>query len=161
MIEMIITVGIIAVLTGSIAVVFPQWLRQYVSLRQIAEATNMVDVMASGIKEELQFSKNRTWDEEGLHYVRDIRMGDFPLNEDECTINYDEAANTLTVVGRPEIFGTVFDADFYGEMTATVVVENETRTRDNKNFLAVDIEIRNAEGQLMSSEKIAVNLYNQ
>ena len=159
LLEMVIAVAIVSLLVGSVVVVFPQWLTQYVTLRQTAEATEKMDVIASGIQDELLFCKERTWDEKGLHYVRDSRIGNIPLNDAECTIAYEDG--TLTILGKPLIFGAVFDSDFYDDMTAKLVLKEQTRSRDGAPVLGVQIEIYSSQGQLLGSETISVLYYNR
>ncbi len=159
LLEMVIAVAVISLLIGSIVVVFPQWLTQYVTLRQTAEAMEIMDVIASGIQDELLFSKERTWDGQGLHYVRDTRIGHIPLNDMECAVSYE--GGSLTVEGKPQIFGVVFDSDFYGDMTAKLILGEQTRSRDGAKVLVTQIEIYSSQGQLLGSETASVLYYNQ
>lgn len=159
LLEMVIAVAIVSLLVGSVVVVFPQWLTQYVMLRQTAEATEIMDVIASGIQDELLFSKERTWDEQGLHYVRDSRIGTLPLNDTECAITYEDGS--LTILGKPQIFGAVFDSGFYGDMTAKLVMKEQTRSRDGAPVLVAQIEVYSSQGQLLASEAVSVLYYNR
>ena len=121
----------------------------------------MMDVVASGMKEELQYSKNRTFDENGFHYVRGTRIGDFPIQSTagDYTVTYTVGEQSVTVSGQPKIFGTVFDTAFYGDMTTVITLREESRTSDGRSFLTADIEIRNNEDKVMSSETIAIHLF--
>lgn len=169
LLEVVITVAIISILFGGIATVFPQWLNQYIMLRQTARATEIMDVVATAVRDELIYSTDREWTEEGLKYIRDTRMSTIPVNTTDCTVTYlpGEADNNgvITIVGRPQIFGTIFDENFYKDMTVRLVLEEKTRVRGTdgsmgKKFLQAQIEVFSAEGQRLASVTETVSYYN-
>ncbi len=169
LLEIVITVAIISILFGGVVTVFPQWMNQYLMLRQTAKATEVMDVVATAVRDEMVYSTDREWTEEGLKYVRDVRMGTIPVDTADCSVSYapDETGGSgvITIEGRPQIFGTIFDDDFYTDMTIKLVLEEKERARGadgsmGKKFLQAQIEVFSAEGQRLASVTEAVAYYN-
>lgn len=156
LIEMVIAVAIVSMLFGSIVVIFPQWLSQYVMLRDTAEATEVMDVVAAGIKDELQFSKDRLWNDEGIYYVRGNRSVQIPLNPSDCNITYDN--QVMTIEGRPEIFGSIFDESFYSGNIIKLTLQNNG---EESKYMNANIEIYSEQGELLASEIKTVVFYNR
>lgn len=158
LLEMICTVGIISILLAGVAAIFPQWLDQYMLLKQTAAATEIMDAVASGIQEELSFSKDRKWGPEGLTYATGDKIATLPLKDSACTVTY--ADSRLVISGQPRIYGTIFDAEFYQDMTVTLTLQEQKRERDGAVVLLVRIEVYSSTGKLLCSETKPTIYYN-
>ncbi len=158
LLEMVLTVGIISILIGGVAAVLPQWLSQYIMLKQTAAATEVMDVVASGIEEEMSFSRNRIWGNQGISYVTGDRVCALPLKESPAEVTY--ADGRLVISGRPKIYGAVFDAAFYKDMTVKLTIWETKRARDGTVVLMTQIEVFSAKGQLLCSETKPTVYYN-
>lgn len=158
LLEMIITIGIISILMGGIAFIFPQWLRQYTMLKETAAATEIMDVVASGISEELSMSQERNWTTAGISYVNGDRISSLPLETEDCTISYQDGV--LKISGQPKIYGAIFDTTFYKDMSVTLTMYEQARSRDGAKVLLATIEVYSAKDVLLSSETRTIFYYN-
>lgn len=158
LLEMVLTIGIISILLAGVAVIFPQWVDQYILLKQTAAATEIMDAVASGIQQELAFSQDREWSDQGLTYVTADKVSILPLKGSQCTITY--AENQLVISGQPRIYGTVFDQSFYKDMTVTLTMQEEKRSRDGAMILMTQIQVYSASGKLLCSETKPTMYYN-
>ena len=158
LLEMVLTVGIISILIGGVVTVVPQWLSQYIMLKQTAAATEVMDVVASGIEEEMSFSRNRIWGTQGVSYVTGERVCMLPLKDSPVEMTY--ADGRLVIRGKPKIYGAVFDTAFYKDMTVQLTMWETKRTRDGISILMTQIEVFSAKGQLLCSETKPTVYYN-
>lgn len=158
LLEMVITVAIIGILISGVAIIFPRWLNQYTLLKQTAEAMEVMDVVASGIQDELSMSRERTWSAEGLGYVNGDRIGRLPLEKEKCTVIY--TGGPLVISGQPKIYGAIFDTEFYKDMTVRLTLQEQKRSRDGIVFLEAVIEVYSTEGVLLCSETKNTFYYN-
>lgn len=158
LLEMVITVAIIGILIGSVAVIFPQWLEQYSLLKQTAAATEVMDVVASGIQDELSLSKERNWESDGLTYERGDRISTLPIDNEDCSVSY--GGGNLVISGQPKIYGAVFDTAFYKDMTVNITLQEEKRSRDDLPVLVTTIEVYSAQGTLLAGETKTTFYYN-
>lgn len=158
LLEMVLTVGIISIFIGGVAAVLPQWLSQYIMLKQTAAATEIMDVVSSGIEEEMSFSRNRIWGAQGVSYVTGDRVCTLPLKDSPVEMTY--ADGRLVISGKPKIYGAVFDTAFYKDMTVKLTMWEAKRTRDQATILMMQIEVFSAKGQLLCSETKPTVYYN-
>ena len=158
LLEMVITFGIIGILIGGVAIIFPQWLNQYTYLKQTAAATEVMDVVASGIQDEMSLSRERTWSAEGLTYVNGERISKLPLDNTACTSSYSDGK--LIISGQPKIYGAIFDTAFYKDMSVTLTMQEEKRSRDDALVLVTTIEVYSPQGALLASETKTTFYYN-
>lgn len=158
LLEMVVTVGILGILMSAIAIIFPNWLRQYTMLKETAAATEIMDVVASGIQDELSVSQEREWSEDGLYYINGDRIGNLPLEDSPCSIAYTD--KKLVIEGQPGIYGAVFDTGFYKDMSVKITLEEEKRSRDDAIFLLSTIEVYSSDGTMLGSETKSTYYYN-
>lgn len=158
LLEMVVTVALLSIVIAGVVVIFPNWMNQYDMLKETAAATEIMDVVASGIQEELSLSQERQWDENGLSYVNGDRLGQLPLEDSQSTTSYTNG--TLVISGQPKIYGAVFDTEFYKDMTVTLTLQEKERKRDNSVFLLAIIEVHAADGELLCSERKTIFYYN-
>lgn len=158
LLEMVVTFGIIGILLGGVAIIFPQWLNQYTYLKQTAAATEVMDVVASGIWDEMSLSRERAWSGDGISYLNGERISKLPLDHTGCTCSL--ADDTLVISGQPKIYGAVFDTGFYKDMSVTITMQEEKRSRDDKPVLVMNIEVYSSQGALLASETKTVFYYN-
>lgn len=157
--ELIITVAILSVLMTGVVTTFPQWLRQYTMLKETSRATEIMDILASGINQEMKFSTSRTWGSEGISYVNAEKLStSLPIATDGCTITYE--SDKLIIDGRPKIYGSVFDTGIYDEMTVRLILSETERTRDNARVLQTLIEVYSDSGALLATETKSTMYYN-
>ncbi|MCR4651112.1 MAG: type II secretion system GspH family protein [Lachnospiraceae bacterium] len=156
LIEMIITLGLVGILLSAVAVLFPQWLDQYLYIRQLGTATGIMDVVGQGVQSELEYSTDRMIEATGLSYIVEDRIGKIPANTDDCTVTV--TSDTVVINGQPAIFGSVVDPDFYHDMSVTItLVLDGTGSDEHINAL---IEVFNSEGKIMCSENKPMILYS-
>lgn len=158
LLEMVLTVALISILIGGVAVVFPQWLSQYILLKQTAAATEVMDVIASGIEDEMAFSRNRMWGPSGVSYVTGDRVCTLPLKNSQAETSY--ADGRLVINGRPRIYGAIFDTAFYKDMTVQLTMWESKRERDGMPILMIQVEVYSDQGILLCSETKPTAYYN-
>ena len=158
LLEMVVTLGIIGILLGSVAVIFPQWLNQYTFLKETAAATEVMDVVASGIQDEMALCSERTWSGEGITYVNGERISKLPLDNAGCSSSYN--GTELVITGQPKVYGAIFDTGFYKDMTVTITMKEEKRGRDEKPVLVTTIEVFSKQGTLLAGETKTTFYYN-
>lgn len=158
LIEMIITTAILGILLSAVAVTFPQWLNQYLFIQNESRAVEIMDIVAAGVGEELRFSKDRTIDDvNGLTYACGKRICTIPLNQEECTITYED--DELIITGQPKIYGSIFDTGIYNDLYVTLTMKEETVAPGNV-LMRTKIEIFSEGGQPLCSETKTTHYYN-
>ncbi|MGN0347883.1 MAG: Tfp pilus assembly protein FimT/FimU [Lachnospiraceae bacterium] len=192
MLEMIVTVALVSIFFGAIAVAIPKNLQTYLMEKRLAKGLEMSTIIENGLAQEFGAASGisivTTEDGTYLSYVKNVKNGDamttrqcwFPANytEDDVTVSYsDEAVHSntssslesqpgqpivftskaiyLTAEGKPQIFQTILDEDFYDDMEAEITVYYDAAG----NNMSMKVRIYDGEGTVCTTEK-AILLYH-
>ena len=191
MLEMIVTVALVSIFFGAIAVAIPKNLQTYLMEKRLAKGLEMSTIIENGLAQEFGAASGISivTTEEGtyLSYVKNVKNGDamttlqccFPANytADNVTVSYsDEAVHSntssslesqpgqpivftsqaiyLTAEGKPQIFQTILDEEFYDDMEAEITVYYDAVG----NNMSMKVRIYDMEGTVCTTEK-AILLY--
>lgn len=133
MLEMIITVALVSLFFSAMAVVIPTILNNYVTMNKTNKALEMTTVIENGIAAEwakayaITFPVDTTKEPRLSYQVGNYKRY-FPVEKDQdgtsTTTKYTD--NTITVKGKPIIFGAVYDESFYKwGWTAEVILKKD------------------------------------
>lgn len=132
MLEMIITVALVSLFFSAMAVVIPTILNNYVTMNKTNKAVEMTTVIENGMAAEwakaYAITLPNTPEEPRLSYQVGNYKRYFPVEKDQegTTITTDFTNNTITVKGKPIIFGAVYDESFYKwGWTAEVILKKD------------------------------------
>ncbi len=133
MLEMIITVALVTLFFSAVAVVVPAILNNYVTMNKTNKALEMTTVIENGLSAEWAKAYQITMPDDSTKDPRlSYQIGQykryFPVEKDQAdtSITADSVNHTISVKGKPIIYGAVFDESFYKwGWTAEVVLKQD------------------------------------
>lgn len=167
MMELIITVAIVTVFFGAVAIAVPNCLEQYVMMKNTSEAMEITSIIENGLSTELGGAGRISFTaDKGLTYARNGQIRNFPILEDKAgdssktsTIKVEnkDGVSIMTVTGKPKIYGTLYDTAFYGNMTVEIIVTY----KKGADCMNSKITVYNSEGESIAITEKPIVLYNR
>ena len=160
MLELIMTVAVVTVFFGAVVVALPRCMEEYITMKKTSDALEITSVLENGLATELCGSSRVVFggEREALNYVRNQELRYFPINYDEgseVTITSGDAY-VMTVVGKPKIYGTLYDTNFYDDMSVEVVLTYVT----DASSMNVKITVYDSDGLSLAVSEKPIILYN-
>lgn len=167
MIELIITVAIVAVFFGAVVVAVPRCLEQYIMMKESSEALELTSIIENGLSTELGGAGKIHIDaDRGLTYIKNKQIKYFPMakgvTEDsnyeyELSIDTSGEEKVVKVTGKPKFYGALYDAGIYGNMTVEIILKYATAA----SCINTKITVFNAEGKSIAVTEKPIILYNR
>lgn len=167
MIELIITVAIVAVFFGAVAVAVPKCLEQYIMMKETSEALEITSILENGLAAELGSAGRISFNEEtGISYVKNGQNRYFPIKkgvtEDtnydyDIKLKIDGSERILRITGQPKSYGTLYDIGFYGNMTVEMTLDYVP----GNDCINLQVVVFNSEGKSIATTNKPIILYNR
>lgn len=168
MLELIITVAMVAVFFGAVTLAVPRCLEQYIMMKETSEAMEISSILENGLASELGGAGRINVDEsKGICYVRDNLIKYFPIDAEsaktddsyncDMTVTKNGMDSEIVIKGQPKIYGTLYDTKFYGGMSVEMVLNYRT----GADCINLKISVLSSEGKVIAVTTKPIVLYNK